>query len=123
MELMRPSYARARGCNGSRRHPVHTATKGPDVHSRLQPTPAFPGLWIAAVPMPRAAFACACGHSEHAAGRADVHQLLARHRDHTDRCVRGEAPSGVPRGTSVARSGRISLRKAKRPGGLFPSRF
>lgn len=124
MELLGPSHARARGCNGSRRHPVHTTTKGPDVTSRLKPTPDCPGLWIAAKPMPRASFACACGHLEHAAGPADVHQLVDRHQDHAARCARGDRVSGVPGGTSVARSGRIiRSRKAKRPGGLIPSRF
>ena len=123
MELVRPSNARTRGCNGSRRHSVHTMTKGPAVHSRLQPTPDSPGLWIAAEPMPRAAFSCACGHTEHAAGRADVHQLVTRHQDHAARCTRDERASGAPGGTAVARSGRIDPRKAKRPGGLIPDRF
>lgn len=119
MELVRPSYARAgAACNGSATHPVYGSV------SHLQPTPDFPGLWIAAAPMPRAAFACVCGHTEHAAGRADVHQLVTRHQEHVARCVRAEGPSGVPGGTSVARSGRIARsRKAKRPGGLIPSRF
>jgi hypothetical protein len=92
-------------------------------HNPLQPTPDSPGLWIAAVPMPRAVFACACGHTEHAAGRADVDQLVARHQEHTDRCTRAKGPSGVAGGTAVAGSGRIVPRKAKRPGGLIPDRF
>lgn len=119
MELVRPSYARAGAtCNGSEAHPVYGSV------SNLQPTPNFPGLWVAAVPMPRAAFACVCGHIEHAAGRADVHQLVARQLEHRALCTRTEGASGVPGGTSVARSGRItSKRKAKRPGGLIPSRF
>jgi hypothetical protein len=92
--------------------------------SHLQPTPDFPGLWVAAVPMPRAAFACVCGHIEHAAGHADVHQLVTCHQEHTARCTTTEEPSGAPGGTTVAQSGRITRkRKAKRPGGLIPSRF
>ncbi len=118
MELMRPSYVRAgAACNGSATHPVYGSV------SHLQPTPDFPGLWIAAVPMPRAAFACTCGYTEHAAGRADVHQLATRHQEHAECCAWAERPSGVPEGTNVARGGRIIPRKAKRPGGLIPSRF
>jgi hypothetical protein len=53
-----------------------------------------------------------------------VHQLVARQLEHRALCSRTEGPSGVPGGTSVARSGRITRsRKAKRPGGLIPSRF
>ncbi|MEU2441832.1 hypothetical protein ABZ595_37470 [Streptomyces rubradiris] len=89
----------------------------------LQPTPDRPGLWIAAAPMPRAAYACACGHVEQAAGRADVHQLVGRHQEHAACCPRTEGASGVPGGTSVDGGGRIIPSKAKRPGGLIPSRF
>ena len=119
MELVRPSYARAGAtCNGSEAHPVYGSV------SNLQPTPNFPGLWVAAVPMPRAAFACVCGHIEHAAGRADVHQLVARQLEHRALCRGTVVGSGVGGGRFVARCGCNTLTKnAKRPGGLIPSRF
>ncbi|MFB7266024.1 hypothetical protein ACFCXH_28345 [Streptomyces nojiriensis] len=61
----------------------------------LRPTPASPGLWIAAVPSPRGSFACACGHIEHAAGARDVQRLVARHQEHRDHCA-PTAPAAVP---------------------------
>ncbi|MFE3933051.1 hypothetical protein ACFXPJ_04410 [Streptomyces goshikiensis] len=59
----------------------------------LRPTPDNPGLWIAAVPSPRATYACACGHEEHAAGHRDVQRLVARYQDHSARCPRTAPPA------------------------------
>lgn len=112
MELVRPSYARGGRCNGSGAHSVYRGV------NTLQPTPDFPGLWVAAAPMPRASYSCACGHTEHAAGRADVHQLVTRHQDHGTGC--SDRASGVPGGTSVAHGGRITPSKSEAARGPNP---
>lgn len=100
--------------NGQRRGPephsdTHTMINGAgvpersaDLHTRtpadLRPTPASPGLWIAAVPSPRASYACTCGHVEHAAGAADVRLLVARHQEHRDHCPRTGPTAAPPAG-------------------------
>ncbi|MER6257820.1 hypothetical protein ABT224_41535 [Streptomyces sp. NPDC001584] len=62
----------------------------------LRPTPASPGLWIAAVPSPRGSFACACGYTEHAAGPRDVQRLVARHQEHRDHCAPTAPVAALP---------------------------
>jgi hypothetical protein len=52
----------------------------------LMPTPACPGLWIAAEPSPRAGFACRCGLVRTAAGRRAVLDLVTQHQEHVDEC-------------------------------------